>query len=132
MKCLTVRQPWADYIFHGSKRCENRTWRTNHLGAMVIHAGSTPDNPRRELTDRQRAQMGHLLGIVWVTGYDREKKSLWDEPGEWHWRFSRVHAFREPIPFRRGRLGLFEIRDRAILDALREFEDGERDEDAPE
>jgi hypothetical protein len=28
MKCLTIRQPWAELIAAGIKRVENRTWKT--------------------------------------------------------------------------------------------------------
>ena len=38
MKCITVRQPWADLIASGAKRVENRTWRTHHRGPLLIHA----------------------------------------------------------------------------------------------
>jgi hypothetical protein len=39
MKCLSVQQPWAWALIHGTKRVENRTWRTKYRGAVIIHAG---------------------------------------------------------------------------------------------
>ena len=43
MKALTIRQPWADAIVHGTKRTENRTWKTTHRGPVLIHAGVAYD-----------------------------------------------------------------------------------------
>lgn len=36
---LSIRQPWAWLIVNGHKDIENRTWRTNHRGRRLIHAG---------------------------------------------------------------------------------------------
>lgn len=38
MKALTIWEPWAFAIALGSKLIENRTWFTNHRGALAIHA----------------------------------------------------------------------------------------------
>lgn len=40
---LTVQQPWAWLIVKGYKPIENRTWRTDFRGRLVIHAGKTFD-----------------------------------------------------------------------------------------
>uniref|UniRef100_A8GLP2 ASCH domain-containing protein n=1 Tax=Serratia proteamaculans (strain 568) TaxID=399741 RepID=A8GLP2_SERP5 len=37
-KALSVRQPWAWLIVNGHKPVENRTWRTNYRGPLLIHA----------------------------------------------------------------------------------------------
>lgn len=37
---ISIRQPWAWLIVHGPKRVENRTWRTNYRGPILIHASS--------------------------------------------------------------------------------------------
>lgn len=34
---LSVRQPWAWWLFHG-KNVENRSWRTEYRGLLLIHA----------------------------------------------------------------------------------------------
>lgn len=46
MKCLTIRQPWAELIAAGTKRIENRTWQTNYRGPIAIHAARKPDDPK--------------------------------------------------------------------------------------
>jgi len=38
VKALSVRQPWADLIVDGVKDVENRTWKTNIRGRILIHA----------------------------------------------------------------------------------------------
>ena len=39
MKALSIRQPWAELIVAGLKDIENRTWRTDYRGPVLIHAG---------------------------------------------------------------------------------------------
>lgn len=43
LPCLSVRQPYADLIVHADKWCENRSWRTNYRGPLLIHASGTAD-----------------------------------------------------------------------------------------
>ena len=38
MKTISIKQPWASLIVHGIKDIENRTWRTNFRGRVLIHA----------------------------------------------------------------------------------------------
>jgi hypothetical protein len=40
MKALTVKQPWASLIVEGIKNIENRTWKTNFRGRILIHAAT--------------------------------------------------------------------------------------------
>jgi hypothetical protein len=40
MKALSVRQPWAHLIIHGEKDIENRSWRANVRGRVLIHAAN--------------------------------------------------------------------------------------------
>lgn len=42
MKVLTVKNPWAFLIATGIKNIENRTWRTNFRGRVLIHSAATP------------------------------------------------------------------------------------------
>jgi hypothetical protein len=43
MKCLTICQPHAWGIVHGTKRIENRRWYTGYRGPLLIHAGKSKD-----------------------------------------------------------------------------------------
>lgn len=38
MKALSIRQPWAWAIMRAGKDIENRTWRTNIRGTILVHA----------------------------------------------------------------------------------------------
>jgi ASCH domain-containing protein len=38
LPALSLRQPWAWLVVNGYKDIENRSWRTNHHGPLVIHA----------------------------------------------------------------------------------------------
>jgi hypothetical protein len=38
MKALTIRQPWAWLLIHGTKNIENRDWYTRVRGPLAIHA----------------------------------------------------------------------------------------------
>ena len=40
LRCLTVRQPWAQAIAAGRKRIEVRSWRTAWRGPLMIHASA--------------------------------------------------------------------------------------------
>lgn len=40
MKALSIRQPWAWLIANGYKDIENRSWRTNYRGPVLIHASA--------------------------------------------------------------------------------------------
>jgi hypothetical protein len=43
MKALSIRQPWASMIVLGLKPVENRSWKSNFRGRMLIHAGKKFD-----------------------------------------------------------------------------------------
>lgn len=41
MKAITVKNPYANLIVEGIKDIENRTWKTNFRGKVLIHAAAT-------------------------------------------------------------------------------------------
>lgn len=38
---LSIRQPWAWLILHAGKDIENRSWKREYTGRILIHAGTT-------------------------------------------------------------------------------------------
>lgn len=52
MKTLSIRQPWASLIIAGIKPVENRTWKSNYRGPLLIHASKKFDHE----------------GLKWVAG----------------------------------------------------------------
>lgn len=112
MKALSIRQPWAWAILHGGKDVENRSWRTQHRGSLLIHAGAREDPDARgqllaiglEVPDT--LPLGGIVGVVDVVDCVRGHESPWAINGEWHWLLARPRV----VPFRAlpGRLKLFE------------------------
>ena len=43
MKCISVKQPWANLISNGNKTIETRTWNTNYRGELLIASSKKPD-----------------------------------------------------------------------------------------
>ena len=89
MKALTVKQPWAWLLIHGTKDIENRNWPTSLRGEIAIHAAK--GMPRGEYADanvglqisRQISHLVHMVSGVTArkyqsgsfTGYNRV---IWD------------------------------------------------------
>ena len=41
MKVLTIQEPYATFIMHGTKKIETRSWKTKYRGEIYIHAGKS-------------------------------------------------------------------------------------------
>jgi hypothetical protein len=107
MKALSVKNPWAYWIIHGSpvfglKDVENRKHRTNYRGRLMIHASknldvSMPDRDERKINGGKKIDWtefnGRILGSVEVVDCVQDSKSRWAEAGMWHW------VLRDPIIF---------------------------------
>lgn len=135
MKALSIHQPWAWAILHAGKSVENRSWRTDHRGPLLIHASKS-----RASYDRQRAEdwrrvlnielppweslpTGRLVGVVSVLdciplengGFGSH--SPWAS-GPWLWVLSDPRPFPEPVVFR-GLQNLFNVPADLIPEAYR-------------
>lgn len=121
VKALTIRQPWAWCITRGSKRVENRRWRTKYRGPLVLHAGRSREamSPeswhllRRAGIDRPAdadIAFGAIVGvcrIVDCVAREDTADDVW-AVGPWCFQLARVHALPEPIPLA-GNRGLFDV-----------------------
>ena len=71
-KAISIKQPWAYLIASGIKDVENRTWRTNFRGKVLIHTGSKPDRrykaPKENINEL-------LIGDQWIM-IDQSKLNL--------------------------------------------------------
>lgn len=114
MKALTIKQPWADAIVHGSKRTENRTWPApaKHIGTRIlIHAGAAYDPMGRFIiTDRDALNSwpdvrGAILAVATLTGchLDEGCCAPWGERQVFHWHLADVSPLAIPVPAK-GRL----------------------------
>ncbi|MDL2238160.1 ASCH domain-containing protein [Christensenellaceae bacterium OttesenSCG-928-K19] len=57
MKAITLWQPWAQLYAMGAKEYETRSWFTQHLGELAIHAAKTDEPLRKLMLD---IEFGHI------------------------------------------------------------------------
>lgn len=105
MRAISFRQPWAWLVANGFKDIENRSWRTDHRGPVLIHASSaTTDFTTESIRDIKREyrvevpgelDIGGIVGIVDVVDCVGDHRSKWFS-GEWGW----VLANARRLPFR--------------------------------
>ncbi|WP_308745218.1 ASCH domain-containing protein [uncultured Bacteroides sp.] len=123
VKVLTVKQPWASLIVHGIKDIENRSWRTNFRGRILIHAsGSHGRKFSVDLTDAQtkaafatiaketmfgNMPFGSIIGSVEIVDCVQNHPSIWADNGVYHWVLANPILFEKPIENVKGKLGLW-------------------------
>ena len=126
MRALSIRQPWAWLITHGHKNIENRTWRTNYRGPVLIHTGQKVDRWARftpillladacgVVTIPRDLPLGGIVGVATLVDCVTESESPW---------FKGPYGFElcdaRPLPFVAcpGRLNIFRV-DSSILSTI--------------
>ena len=129
MKALSIHQPWAWAILHAGKNVENRSWRTNHRGPLLIHAARSRASydrqdaalwPRRygvELPAWEALTIGAIIGVVDVVDcvpvgpggtLGLRGESAWALEGYFGWVLANPRPFAKAIS-RRGAQTLFEV-----------------------
>lgn len=93
-KCITVKQPWASLIVHGIKDIENRTWKTNFRGRVLVHSSmkiadydfTQPQyqrlgelHIRRSYDHELKLKTGLILGSVEIVDCVINHPSIWAE-----------------------------------------------------
>lgn len=121
---LSIRQPWCAFIVHGLKPVENRSWKTNFRGPVLIHAGTRPadafegeDEFWQEVLGRPfpeemlgrgsaLAPMGGIVGVADIVDCVTAHPSPW-----FFGPFGFVLANARPLPFTpcKGALGFFKV-----------------------
>lgn len=143
MKALTIQQPWAWAVANGIKLIENRNWKTNYRGPLLIHAGKSrsrivwhspsdyPDLPGVPESLWSHPSGAHhygsivgvceLIDCVDVNDIDWEgdDQAKFAE-GPWCWEVANCRPFTAPIPYT-GRLGLWEMTDERIIALAKKF-----------
>jgi activating signal cointegrator 1 len=67
MKCLSLWQPWASLLVHGTKRVETRGWETKHRGPLLIHAAKQLNYEQGETCHREPFRSALMsLGMLTV------------------------------------------------------------------
>lgn len=120
MKAITIKQPWAHLICAGIKDVENRTWKTNYRGRVLVHAASTDFDFSKSMTSEyQRYYIksvqkpyihGAIIGSVCIVDCIKsidDGFQLWGYPYCYHWKLANAKLFPEPIPCK-GKLSFWE------------------------
>ena len=124
MKAITIKQPWASLIAAGLKDIENRTWKTNFRGRVLIHAAkvSVKDgwsalngmqikkvskHKYKLYGDNEDLPKGAIIGSVEIVDCVQNHPSPWAEKGVWNWVLANPILFPEPIPAK-GKLSFWE------------------------
>jgi len=110
MKCLSLKQPFADLLAHGEKTIELRKWNTSFRGEFLIHASKTIDIESSERLDlnSNKFTIGAIIGSAFL--YDVKEYSNQQEfEKDRHKHFSVITKYFEG--YRYG----FLIRDAKML-----------------
>ena len=122
MKALSIKQPFAWLIANGIKDIENRKWRSNYRGRLLIHASKTWDQQGYEYvkfhtmdsesqlpSERDEYDFGAIIGVVTMVDVVQFHPSKWFF-GPWGFVFELPKVFQDPKPYR-GQLGIFDVPD---------------------
>lgn len=125
MKALTIKQPWASLIVHGIKDIENRTWKTDYRGKILIHSSKKlPKDHWGLLNPIQYKKamdfiiencdpilpLGVIIGEVEVIDCVQNHSSIWAMPNLWNWVLANPVIYDKPIIDVRGKLSFWEYR----------------------
>jgi hypothetical protein len=79
MKCLSLKQPFADLIAFGEKTIELRKWNTKFRGEFLIHASKNIDiqSCERLDIDIDKLTIGAIIGSAFV--YDVKEYSYQED-----------------------------------------------------
>ncbi len=136
MKALTIKQPWASLIVHGIKDIENRTWKTNFRGRVLIHAAAKDSGTLYELLNNKQIESmsnhwtaappfpnrpnSAIIGEVDIVDCVIDHKSIWAEKGDswltghykpiYNWVLANPVLYDEPILNVKGALSFWEYK----------------------
>src|SRR5438067_132923 len=122
LKCLSLRQPYADLVVTGRKTIETRKWNTNFRGKFLVHASKTIDKDSAALLniDCSKVIKGAAIGLAFlydVKKYANKEDFLADREKHFGFRFSipkygfllkGAKKLDKSVPMI-GRLGFFDV-----------------------
>lgn len=127
-KAISVKQPWAYLICAGIKDIENRTWKTNYRGRLLIHASSRKDNSTKPLLTSEQYELAGgvagygkaifgdrsaIIGSIEVIDCVQNHPSVWAEKGVYNWVLANPVLFENPILNVKGQLTFWEYDENA-------------------
>ncbi len=125
LRALSILQPWAWLIVNGHKDIENRTWRMDYRGPLVIHAGKKLSQdqlddymhvqhnfPHIKMPPIRDMRGGGIVGTVIV----RDCVTVSDSPW-FNGPYGFVLSDQKPARFFaiNGRLGLFPVASENVV-----------------
>lgn len=124
LKCLSLKQPYAELLISGKKSIELRKWNTNYRGQFLVHASKNVDKKKCEslAIDFNILNRGAILGIAILydvkkyenrTEFERDRnKHFADSINFADYRYGFIirsaKRFRKPLPYL-GQLKFFEV-----------------------
>src|SRR3990167_6798072 len=104
IKCLSIKQPFAEWILQGIKVREHRSYPIKFRGIIVIHSSMKPDTEfmKKYGISPEGFKNGHLLGIARIT------EQIQYGPGDYAWLINPICFLKTPI-FYKGKLGLWDL-----------------------
>lgn len=128
VKAITILQPWAWAVVGGLKRFENREWRTDYVGPLVIHAGKSDAWMERGMKFlrergvaplRSELEFGAVLGVVDMVDCKRVAECGGDEYawGPYCFELARPRRLVRPVPMR-GQVSLWNCEAAIVAELL--------------
>jgi len=129
MKCLSLKQPYADLLAFGEKTIELRKWNTRFRGEFLIHASKNIDIQACERLDIDidKLTIGAIIGSAFLYDFkeysnqeefnkDKQKHfsivTKYFDGYKYGFLIRNARLFKKSIPYR-GKLKFFEV-DKSI------------------
>jgi hypothetical protein len=126
MKCLSLRQPYAELLVSGKKTIELRKWNTKFRGKFLIHASKNVNKERCKFLgiDHTKLCIGMIIGraiLYDIKKYDNKTHLMRDKNSHYAdanifdsymygFMIKNAQRLRHPIPYS-GKLGFFEVNE---------------------
>ena len=125
MKCLSLKQPYADLLAFGEKTIELRKWNTRFRGEFLIHASKNIDIQACERLDIDidKLTIGAIIGSAFLYDFkeysnqeefnkDKQKHfsivTKYFDGYKYGFLIRKARLFKKSIPYR-GKLRFFEV-----------------------
>jgi len=125
MKCLSLKQPYADLLAFGEKTIELRKWNTRFRGEFLIHASKNIDIQACERLDIDidKLTIGAIIGSAFLYDFkeysnqeefnkDKQKHfsivTKYFDGYKYGFLIRNARMFKKSIPYR-GKLRFFEV-----------------------
>lgn len=130
MKCLSLKQPFADLLALGEKTTELRKWNTKFRGEFLIHASKNIDVDACERLDIEidKLSIGAIVGTAFLydvkvygnqEDFNRDKQkhfsiiSKYFDGYKYGFLIRKAKMFKKPIAYP-GKLRFFEVNNSII------------------